>query len=291
MKQYQNEFSVEKMCNVLNVSTSGYYKYTKQLSSQRKERRAMLKLAIQKAYTESKGRYGSPRICKELNINGIQVSKILVAKLMKEMYLKSIVVKKYRVTTDSRHSYPVADNKLNREFIVKEQNTAWVSDITYIRTAQGWLYLTTVIDLFDRKVIGWSLSSTMKTNQTAIPAFKMAQCNRPLLTNQSLIFHSDRGIQYACEEFTTLLDKHPTITRSMSRKGNCWDNAVAESFFKTLKAELTNHYKYKTIEEAQMSVFEYIEAFYNTKRRHTYLNNQTINEFNQSLNNKLKNVA
>lgn len=279
------------MCKVLKVSKSGYYKWLHQIPSKRALRKAMLIKEIHRVYRLNKGRYGSPRITKELNMQGIEVSKVMVAKLMREECLRSIVRKKYKVTTDSSHNYPVVANKLNREFTVKQENIAWVSDITYISTAEGWLYLTTVIDLFDRKVIGWSLSDTMKTAQTVIPAFKMAKCNRPILTNETLIFHSDRGIQYACEEFTSLLNAHKNIIRSMSRKGNCWDNAVAESFFKSLKTELIYHHKYQTRKQAELSVFEYIETFYNTKRRHQQLNNLTIIEFYKSINNNLKNAA
>ena len=279
------------MCKVLKVSTSGYYKWTNKRLSKGEERRQMLIKEIHLIYRASKCRYGSPRIAKELNMQGIKVSEVLVAKLMQQQHLKSIVRKKYKVTTDSSHKYPVVENVLNREFIVPKKNKAWVSDITYIATMQGWLYLTTVIDLFDRKVIGWALSNTMKANQTIIPAFNMAKINRPILANQSLIFHSDRGIQYACEEFTSLINSHSFIIRSMSRKGNCWDNAVAESFFKTLKTELIYHTKYQTRKEAELSIFEYIETFYNTKRRHKHLNNLTLTEYNKSININLKNAA
>lgn len=224
-------------------------------------------------------------------MQGIQVSKVLVAKLMKQEGIRSIVRKKYRVTTDSSHQYPVVANVLNRVFTSEQTNQSWVSDITYIGTKEGWLYLTTVIDLFDRKVIGWALSSTMKAGDTAIPAFNMAKCNRPISKEQPLIFHSDRGIQYACEEFVTTINNHPNIIRSMSRKGNCWDNAVAESFFKTLKTELVYHHKYQTRKQAELSIFEYIETFYNTKRRHKQLHNLTINEYQQLFSNNLKKVA
>lgn len=205
--------------------------------------------------------------------------------------MRSIVRKKYEVTTDSSHKYPVVDNILERAFTVKEENQVWVSDLTYIRTKEGWLYLTTVIDLWDRKVIGWSFSKTLKTNLTTIPAFNMAKTNRPIQSNKPLIFHSDRGIQYACEDFTTLINSYKNITRSMSSKGNFWDNAVAESFFKTLKTELIYHNKYQTTQEAELSIFEYIETFYNTKRRHQHLNNLTILEYNQLIINNLKNAA
>ena len=279
------------MCKVLKVSTSGYYKWLYKMPSKRELRHVMLIEEINRVYRESRCRYGSPRITKELNMQGIEVSQILVAKLMRQEHLRSIVRKRYKVTTNSSHKYPVVENVLNREFTVKEANKAWVSDITYISTNQGWTYLTTVIDLFDRKVIGWALSDTMKANETVIPAFNMAKCNRPIYNNQSLIFHSDRGIQYACEEFVNVLNKNTTLVRSMSRKGNCWDNAVAESFFKTLKVELIYHHKYQTRKEAELSIFEYIETFYNTKRRHKKLNNLTILEYHKLINNNLKNAA
>jgi putative transposase len=279
------------MCKALKVSNSGYYKWLTKKPSTRELRNTMLKKTIHDVYRASKSRYGSPRVTKELNMQGIKVSQVLVAKLMKQECLKSIVRRKYRVTTDSSHKYPVVSNILNREFSVKEENKAWVSDITYIDTREGWLYLTTIIDLFDRQTIGWALSATMKTNETVIPAFNMANCNRPIQHHQPLIFHSDRGIQYACEEFTSHIANHKTITRSMSRKGNCWDNAVAESFFKSLKTELVYHCKYQTRKEAELSIFEYIETFYNTTRRHKHLNNLTILEYRKSINNNLKNAA
>ena len=291
IKNHTIEFPVERMCKVLKVSTSGYYKWLNKVPSKRELRTQMLLENIKTTYRANKGRYGSPRIAKELNMQGIKVSAVLVAKLMQQQHLKSIVRKKYKVTTDSSHKYPVVENVLNREFITEAQNTAWVSDITYISTHQGWLYLTTVIDLFDRKVIGWALSETMKTSHTVIPAFNMAKINRPIKTNQSLIFHSDRGIQYACTEFTSLVNSHTSIIRSMSRKGDCWDNAVAESFFKTLKTELIYHQNYQTRKEAELSIFEYIETFYNTKRRHKHLNNLTILEYNNPININLKNAA
>ena len=224
-------------------------------------------------------------------MNGIKASKVLVAKLMKHERLRSIVKKKYKITTDSSHKYPVVENVLNREFTVNANNKVWVSDITYISTAQGWTYLTTVIDLYDRKVIGWALSNYMYAAHTSVAAFKMALINRPVKPEHKLIFHSDRGVQYACNEFVAAINKHKNITRSMSRKANCWDNAVAESFFKTLKAELIYHQKYLTRQQAQLSVFEYIETFYNTTRRHKQLNNLTIKEHNQLNNNNFKNVA
>jgi putative transposase len=279
------------MCGLFKVSKSGYYKWLRRRPGKRLLRRTMLEKEIRTEYWASKGRSGSPRITKELNMRGISVSKVLVAKIMKNNHLQSIVRKRYKATTDSSHRLPVAENVLDRNFTTARENQAWVSDITYIATGEGWLYLTTVIDLFDRKVIGWALGDTMKAGWTTVAAFKMAVKNRPVNPFFPLIFHSDRGVQYACEEFTVLLGSHKNITRSMSRKGNCWDNAVAESFFKTLKTELVYHHKYLTRKEAELSIFEYIETFYNTKRRHIQLGNLTILEYQQSFNNNLKNAA
>ncbi len=284
-------FPVEKMCKVLKVSKSGYYKWLSSVPGKRSIRRAGLLKEIVKVYELSERRYGSPRITEELNAKGIKVSEVLVAKIMRKNNIKSIVRKKYRITTDSSHCYPIVENVLDRNFSVCEPNRAWVSDLTYIHTGEGWLYLTTVIDLFDRKVIGWALSNTMRAKQTSIAAFKMACINRPVNPNDKLIFHSDRGIQYACDEFTYFLNGYTNIIQSMSRKGNCWDNAVAESFFKTIKTELIYHHQYTTRQYAKLSIFDYIERFYNQRRRHLHLGNLTITEFSKSFNNNQKIAA
>lgn len=196
--------------------------------------------------------------------------------------------RKFKATTDSNHKYPVCRNLLDRNFSPSRLNEAWVSDITYIQTNQGWLYLTTIIDLFDRQVIGWSLSASLHTSQTIIPAWKMAISKRNI--NIDLIFHSDRGIQYASKTFRTFIKSNPLVTQSMSRKGNCWDNAVAESFFKTLKVELIYGDDFKTIEQAKTAVFEYIEIWYNRKRLHSFLGYKTPYEVEQEFY-QFKNVA
>ena len=185
----------------------------------------------------------------------------------------SIVKKRFKVTTDSKHKEPIFTNVLNRKFNQERLNQAWVSDITYIKTNTGWLYLTTVIDLYDRQIIGWALSTTMHTNKTIMPAWKMAISKRKI--EQSLIFHSDRGIQYACKEFRDILKSNKMITQSMSRKGNCWDNAVAESFFKILKSELIYHRKFKNQAQAKIEIFEFIEVWYNRQRLHASLGYKT----------------
>lgn len=279
------------MCELLKVSKSGYYKWLHTVPSKRANRRAILLKEIQVAYANSERRYGSPRITVELREKGIKVSEVLVARIMRKNNIRSIVRRRYKVTTDSSHSYPVVDNVLDRKFCVAEKNIAWVSDITYIHTKEGWMYLTAVIDLFQRKVIGWALSNTMKAAETTVAAFKMACINSPIDTNKELIFHSDRGIQYACDEFRVIVGKHRNIVRSMSRKGNCWDNAVAESFFKTLKTELIYHHTYKTKQQAKLSIFDYIERFYNKRRRHSHIQQRTINEHLNIFNNQQKKAA
>lgn len=284
IEKLNKTYSVEKMCEALEVSVSGYYKWKTVVPAKRVERRKMLIKAIHSVFEQSKRRYGSPRVAKELNMQGINASEKFVARLMKQEGLRSIVRKKWMATTNSSHRYAVAENKLQRDFTATTYNKKWVSDITYIHTNEGWLYLTTVIDLFNRKVIGWALSDTMKTNDTVLPAFRMATINNKLNPNQTLLFHSDRGVQYACDEFREEIKKRQVV-QSMSRKGNCLDNAVAESFFKTLKSELIYHYKYQTRKEAELSIFEFIEVWYNRKRRHKHLNNLTILEHENLLNN------
>lgn len=258
------------MCKVLNVSRSGYYYWLAQRPSNRtKENEAIIDL-ISGSLSASKGRYGSPKITHDLRAQGVNVSRPRVARLMKQANLKSIIQKKYVVTTtDSKHAYPVAENHLNRQFNPTKPGQAWVSDLTYIATGEGWIYLTIIMDLYDRKVIGWALSKSMRAAETTIPAWQMAIKNRPIERN--LIFHSDRGVQYACHAFTKLLKKHPLVLQSMSGKGNCWDNAVAESFFKSLKSELVYQQNFLTRAMAKQAVFEYIEIWYNRQRRHSSL--------------------
>lgn len=214
---------------------------------------------------------------------GIKVSRAFVAKIMMENHLRSIAKSKFRKTTNSSSKYLTAQNILEQDFKASRCNEVWVSDITYIETDEGWLYLTVVIDLFDRKIIGWSLSETLKAKETSIRAFKNAIVNRPLKSNQKLLFHSDRGTQYACLWFVSLLEGTGQITRSMSGRGNCFDNAVAESFFKTLKTELVYHNTYSTKEKAKDSISDYIENFYNRHRRHSAPGHLTIEELHNRL--------
>lgn len=269
-------FPIEKMCKVLRVSRSSYYSWLVHEPGQRDIENDTLLKRIIRVYESSKRTYGSPRVTMALLEEGFHVSRQRVARLMKKQNLQSIIRKKWIVTTDSRHNYPVVENKLNRDFNATRKGQGWVSDITYIKTAQGWLYLTVIIDLYDRKVIGWAFSRSLKAVYTIIPAWRMAIRNRPI--TQVLIFHSDRGIQYACNEFKNILSSNKLVERSMSRKGDPWDNAVAESFFKTLKVEHIYHNSYKTFREAELSVFEYIEAWYNVNRIHTTIKTSIKNK-------------
>ena len=212
---------------------------------------------------------------------------------MKQLGLRSKLSKKFKVTTNSNHNYLIVENILNREFIVKIPSKSWVSDITYIETKERFVYLTTSKDLYDRKIIGWSLIHGMSTGdpsdskqakQTTLSAWKMAVKNRNI--EKGLIFHSDRGVQYASKKFVNVLDSYKKITRCMSRKGNCWDNAVTESFFKSLKTELIYGNKLISKEQMKLEIFEYIEIWYNRKSRHSALNYPTIEEFNNQINHK-----
>ena len=287
MKDYRKEYPIGKMCQVFKVSRSGFYDWLNRSPSKRDGENRMLLSEIMRIHQWCKATYGSIRMTDELNARGFKVSRNRVARLMKQNKLKAVHAKKFVATTDSKHSYPVVENRLARDFTAQQSGKVWVSDITYIKTAKGWLYLTVIIDLFDRKVVGWSQSSDMKAANTVMAAWKMAVSNRPLAGQ--LIFHSDRGVQYACSEFTDLLGSYQCVERSMSRKGDCWDNAVAESFFKTIKVELIYRNRYPTKEHVALAIFEWIETWYNRHRRHSALGGKSIVEFEKSM--QIKNVA
>jgi len=267
------------MCRILSVSRSGYYRWRKRPESHRLVRNKQLKVHIRAIYNKHKGRYGSPKIADELNDNGFQVSKNSVARRMKEAGLRSIVRRRYRATTNSNHSHPVADNLLKRDFKTAEPNAVWVSDITYIATKRGWLYLTVFLDLYSRMVVGWALSSSLSSQMVQM-ALSRAICSRR--PGAGLIIHSDRGVQYASKDFRKLLGKHEFI-QSMSRKGDCWDNAVAESFFSIIKSELIHHVHFKDRNDALPALFEYIEVYYNRNRKHSTLGYQTPVQFEESV--------
>ena len=235
----RGRYTIREMARLLGVRCGAYYKWARYGVSQRRaEADAEIVLLIRKIVEENCYRYGSPRVKKELlKKNGKRVSVKRVARLMRENGLNARRKRKFVKTTDSNHNLPVCENILNREFYAGYGGQKWVSDITYLRTLSGWLYLTVIIDLFDRKIIGWAFSSCLETEHTTVAALAMAFKNRK--AHERLIFHSDRGVQYCAKAFCDkLIELCPTVRRSMSRKGNCWDNACAESFFKTLKVEL-----------------------------------------------------
>jgi transposase InsO family protein len=255
---------------LFGVSRGGYYKWARNgLSRRRKEADAELLGIIREIVARHRRRYGSPRVRRELRDKyGKRVSLKKAARIMRENGLNARKRRKYIPTTDSKHNLPVCENILNQAFHAEKSGTKWVSDITYLRTLNGWIYLTVVLDLYDRKVIGWALSGGMEAINTSIGAFEMAVKNR--VPQQGLIFHSDRGVQYCAQSFREALREHcPTVRQSMSRKGNCWDNACAESFFKTLKRELETLDGKHSAAEVRQSVFMYIESYYNRIRMHS----------------------
>ncbi len=266
--RYRSQFRIGKMCRVLCVSRSGYYDWIDRPESNRSKENRVLLRAIKEIHKSSREIYGSPRITDGLSDYKLKASRPRVARLMAVNGIKSKSMRKFKVTTNSDHKLPISPNLLNQNFQVDASGHILVSDITYIRTGEGWLYLTTIIDLFNRKVVGWSMSKRMTAELTTIAALK--QYVKHYSPSEGVIFHSDRGVQYASEDFRKLLEKYNFI-QSMSGKGNCYDNAVAESFFKTLKTELIYHHRYWTRAQARASIFDYIETFYNRVRKHSFL--------------------
>jgi len=275
IKEHLGLWPVYLMCKVIAASKSGFYRWMKDQRGFVKPYERYLLIRIKEAYEQSKGVYGSRRIYQDLQSWGVHCYENQIAKIMNKYGIKAKTKRRFKITTNSKHSLGIAPNLLRRDFTVKEIDKIWVGDITYIWTRQGWLYLSTVIDLFSRKVVGYSLSRRM-TKNLVIDSLKAAfKSRRPA---PGLIFHSDRGSQYASDEFVRLLASNKAIA-SMSRKGDCWDNAVAESFFKTIKSELIYWESFQTREEAEIKVFEYIEIFYNRKRLHSTNNYLSPNAF------------
>ena len=261
--------SVEKMCKCMRVSRNAYYHWckTKDLTST-KSSKIHLKERIKVLFEQSREIYGSFRIKKMLERESLIYSRSYIGFLMKEMGLKSILKRKFVITTNSNHTFKIANNELDRNFTSINLGEKWVSDITYIRVGDGWNYLTTIMDLADRKIVGWSLSDDMTTENTVMKAWCSAREQRDL--NDDFIFHSDRGVQYASNKMTNLFSFNRKVKQSMSRKGNCWDNAVAESFFKTIKYEWLNRFKFHSYSQLYESLHNYI-TWYNTKRLHSSL--------------------
>lgn len=266
------------MCQVLEVSRSGYYAWRNREPSALSIENQKIVLEMKAIFAQSRQSYGSPRMCTELRSRGWSVSRQRVARLMRKAGLKVKAQRRFiPATTDSNHGLFISPNRLKRNFRVGKINRAWVSDITYIHTLEGWLYLTTVMDLGDRRIIGWATSETMGARETTVAALKMATANRK--PAKRTIFHSDRGVQYACREFRKELKRHKISRQSMSRKANCWDNAVAESFFKSVKKEWLYTQTFANRAQAQLAVFEYIETWYNTRRRHSALGSKSPQQF------------
>jgi len=269
------------MCRMLSVSRSGFYAWLKRPVSQRAQRRIKVGQAVEEAYIRYKKRYGAPRLTAELNADGIACSVNHVATLLQERGLRARNGRgfRYRHRTEAKHN--AYDNLLRRNFSAPAPNLKWVSDITYIRVGRKWLYLAAVLDLFSRKIVGWSLKNHMRESLIR-EALDMAVSNRDI--RQGTLLHSDRGVQYRGNEYQDALNMYG-IQCSMSRKGNCWDNAVMESFFSRFKVELIYAENYKTVDAARTGIFEYIELFYNRIRRHSAIGYDSPHEYEQQFNN------
>ena len=267
IEKHRSSFPVKKMCHVLRVSQSGYYRWRKTPISQRDLEREQLKYRIRELFAEHNGMAGSPMITADLHDfpEYANVSRPRVARLMRSMGLKCRSVKKYIATTNSKHSRPASPNILDRNLAAESPNKAWVSDITYLKVGRNWHYLTVFIDLFSRKVVGWDLSASLE-RYTVIRALHKAIMSRN--PGEGLLIHSDRGIQYASRDFRSILEGRKFV-QSMSRKGDCWDNAVAESFFHTIKNGLIHHKRFRTVAEAEQAIFNWIEVYYNRRRKHS----------------------
>ena len=265
--KYKRLFPTLVMCRVLNVSTSGYYDSIKRQPSAQHIRRKSIAQAAACSYFESRRIYGHRKVHMDLVEEGISCCRETVRRIMRDIGLYSRIKRKFVVTTNSDHILSIAENVLNRDFTADAPNLKWVADITYIPTKTGWLYLAVVMDLFSRRIVGWAMSDSIDS-ELVQSAMRMALLHRR--PEAGLIHHSDRGVQYAAEEFQRLLDDNKVVC-SMSRKGNCWDNACAESFFGSLKSERVKNKIYGSFEDAKKDIFNYIEVFYNRKRRHESL--------------------
>jgi putative transposase len=284
IQDHHPQWPVRAMCQVLAVKPSGYYRWRRRMHkpSGREVDRLQLIEQIREVHQRSDGRYGSPRVHRQLRKQGRRCTRRTVEKLMKQQQIRSKRSRRFRVrTTDSNHPHPVAPNTLNRQFQQpRPLNTVWLTDITYVPTDEGWLYLAAVMDLASRRIVGWATADHLRT-ELPLAALHQALQQRPRVPGQELLHHSDRGVQYACGDYQQILQQHG-LDCSMSRVGDCYDNAVMESFFKTLKAELINHERYRTRKEAEASIYPYIELFYNHQRLHSALGYQSPVEYEAS---------
>jgi putative transposase len=260
-------FSVKAMCRVLGVTRSGFYAWKKRPKPAREKSDAQLAATVASVHERSRKAYGSPRVHAELKARGVCIGRKRIERLMRENGLQGRRRRRFKRTTDSKHSGPIARNLLARDFRVSEPNRAWVTDVTAIATGEGWLFLAAILDLYSRRVVGWATSSNNDT-ALALDALQAALTSRK--PPPGLVHHSDRGSPYASDGYRAKLRAH-RVRRSMSRKGDCWDNAVAESFFATLRSELVDHACYPTQHAARTSIGDYIDNFYNVERRHSYL--------------------
>lgn len=267
MKSAEQDYSVEFMCEIFEVSRSGYYAWRGRDNREREAKDLKLLRAIEDVHNSSRKNYGSPRIFAQLKGMGHNVGKTKVERTMKKHGIRAKTKRKFRVTTDSNHKLPVAPNLLDRNFSPEKPNQVWASDITYVWTRQGWLFLAVIVDLFSRQVVGWSLDKTM-TKELVCSALRQAYFRRRPGTG--LLFHSDRGSQYCSREFRKQLKEYRML-QSQSRRANCWDNACVESFFHTLKTEMIYHEDFQTRDQAQRAIFEWVEVFYNRERLHSTL--------------------
>ena len=275
IQEHDRRDPIRLMCRALAVSSAGYYAWRARPESARSVANRALLTNIQHLHQESRQTYGSPRIWGALRAQGHRVGEHRVARLMRQAGLQAKTVTKWRVTTDSAHRFPVVANHLNRQFTVAAPNQVWAGDLTYIWTREGWLYLAVLLDLYSRAVIGWAMGARL-TGDLTEHALQMALHRRQ--PKPGLLHHSDRGSQYAATAYQQQL-RAAGISGSMSRRGNCWDNACVESFFGTLKRELIHHRQYQTREEAKQEIFEYLEVFYNRQRRHSTLGYRSPAEF------------
>jgi len=265
IKKHESEFSVKSMCRHMNVSRSAYYTWQERPQTVTEKDDIKLTEVIKTLFKKSRKNYGTRRLKEALIKQNRQVSRRRIGRLMDAAGLACKTKRKFKATTNSKHNLPIAPNHLDRQFTVAQPNQTYVGDITYIHTQEGWLYLAVVIDLYSRQVVGWSMAEHMRA-KLVNDALLMAVWKRK--PGKGLIWHTDRGSQYASDSHRALLQQHG-ILQSMSRKGNCWDNAVSESFFHTLKTELVHHQRYQTRAEAKQDIFEYIEVFYNRERLHS----------------------
>jgi putative transposase len=281
IQDHSGEFPVRLMCQVLAVVVAGYYAWRQRKPSQHQVRRLQLLKQIRDVHEQSHGTYGSPRTHRELLACGVSVCENTVAKVMKQEQIRAKTKRRFvPATTDSDHDHPVAENLLDRQFNPPALDQVWAADLTYIPTDQGWLYLAVVMDLCSRRIVGWALADHLRADLTC-DALEIAIIRRR--PSGGLLHHSDRGVQYACRQYQSLLAEHD-MTCSMSRKGNCYDNAPVESFFGTLKRERVHHERYATHEQARASIFQFIEVFYNRQRRHSAIGYLSPDSFEAGLN-------